>query len=59
MILTLVLAYTIHGTTLRHDQNFQSLDLCENAASILVEDITKRGGKVHVARCVPVSLRSK
>ena len=58
MTIALILAWTINGATVAYPAtHFATTDLCENAASILADDIINRVGIVHIARCVPVSLR--
>ena len=58
MTIALWFAFTIHGATVMFPQgHFANMDLCDNAASILADDIINHSGVVHIARCVPVSLR--
>ena len=58
MTIALILAFTIHGATVAYPApHFANMDLCDNAASILADDIINHSGVVHIARCVPVSLR--
>lgn len=58
MTIALILAWTMNGASVAYPATrFATDDLCQNAASILADDIINHGGIVHIARCVPVALR--
>lgn len=58
MTIALIFAWTMNGATVAYPAtHFATDDLCQNAAIILADDIINHGGVVHIARCVPVSLR--
>lgn len=57
---SLILAWTINGASIAPPAaSFANRDLCEAAAFDVERDIVGRGGKLHIARCVLVSIGAK
>ena len=58
MTIGLILVWIASGTVIAPTPpRFATMDLCENAKSLAIEDITNRGGTVSTAWCAVQSLQ--